>query len=99
MQSPPRDGERQRVNLFLLPNGPGSETDRETQPPARVALSLGAEVVQTAVSLVAASVNRFNHRLRSLSGDHGPDLVLFWGRYIGRRVRLCPFSHTVQLWV
>lgn len=61
------------MNLFLLPNGPGSETDRATefssraaQPPARVALSLGAEVVQTAVSLVAASVNMFNHRPHSL---------------------------------
>lgn len=75
MQALPQGGESQRVNLFLLPNGPGSETDRATefsssaaQPPARVALSLWAEVEQTAVSLVVASVNMFNHRPRSLSG-------------------------------
>lgn len=68
MQALPQGRGSQRVNLFLLPNGSGSETDREAQPPVRVALSLGAEVVRTAVSLVAASVNMFNHRPRSLSG-------------------------------
>lgn len=46
-------------SLFLLPNGTGSEavtglpiSSRMAHPPARVALSMEAKVMQTAVSLV-----------------------------------------------
>lgn len=99
MQALPQAEESQRANLFLLPNGLRSETDRATefssraaQPPARVALSLGAEVLQIAVSLVAASVDHVQPQTAvPIWCFSGGDTL----EEDGRRVSLYPLSHTL----
>lgn len=74
------------MNLFLLPNGPGSETDRATEFSSRAAqpptsqgsiISGGRGSADCCVLGGDLCQHVQPQTTQSLSGEHGPYLVLF----------------------